>query len=289
MAVKSMSYCQGKGSLSHNNRDFVPNNVNPERTKDNITYAQQSLADAYEECFGESMRRYNKSQTRADRRIDDYYSSLFGKSGQNTVATGANKQKSFYEALVQVGDMNDSGVGTPDGEAVAKCLDEYMRGFQARNPQFHVFNAVLHLDEATPHLHIDYIPVATQTRGMDRQNGIAKALEQMGYGKGKDAINRWRVAERRALEHICREHGIEIAEPKPSRGSMSVEVYKELKEAVRREVLGDAIVERDALALKVSELQNKRDLLQSDLKDLEEQKKVLERKLEGLQGQLPKV
>lgn len=59
-----------------------------------------------------------------------------------------------------------------------------MNGFQARNLNFHVFNAVLHMDEATPHLHIDYIPIRHYKRGVDTQNGIAQALKEMGYGEG---------------------------------------------------------------------------------------------------------
>ena len=146
-----------------------------------------------------------------------------------SVLKASNKQKSFYEALVQVGDMQDLKVGTADGERVAKCLDEYMRGFQDRNPNFYVFNAVLHIDETTPHLYIDYIPVGYYTRGMDTQNGLAKALEEMGYGKGKGAINEWRLSERKALEEICVAHGIEVKEPEKGRGySLTPDEYKDI-------------------------------------------------------------
>lgn len=235
MPTKSISHCQGKGSISHNNRDFSFKNVDPSRTKDNITYVQQPILEAYRECFGKALEEFNGRQTREDRKIADYYAHLFGNQKQNSVAVGANKQKSFYENLVQVGTRDDSGVGSADGELVAKCLDEYMRGFQERNPQFHVFNAVLHMDEATPHLHIDYIPVAVQTKGMAKQNGIAKALEQMGHGKGVDAINRWRLSERKVLEEICNRHGIEISEPKESRGSLSPDEYKAMKDEIKKQ------------------------------------------------------
>jgi hypothetical protein len=231
MSAKTISHCQGKGSITHNNREFVFKNVDPSRTAENITYAKQPLDEAYRECFGEALQRFNDKQTRTDRRIDDYYSHLFGNAPKNTVAVGANKQKSFYETLVQVGTKDDSGVGSPDGALAAKCLDEYMRGFSERNPNFHVFNAVLHKDEATPHLHIDYIPVGHFKRGMDTQNGIAQALKEMGHGSGKDAINRWRLSERKALEGICREYGVEIAEPQTARGhSFTPDEYKEYKD-----------------------------------------------------------
>ena len=248
VAAKRMSYCQGKGCLSHNNRDFIPNNVDPERMKDNITIKKQSITEAYKECFGEALKEYNKKQAREDRKIDDYYAHLFGNQQKNSVAVGANKQKSFYENLVQVGTKDDSGVGSADGRTVAKCLEEYARGFQERNPQFYVFNSVLHMDEATPHLHMNYIPVANQAKGMKKQNGVAKALEQMGHGTGKDAMNRWRLTERKVLENICRTHGIEISEPQKSRGSLSVEEYKALKDETKEQAQEEFNKEFDAFS-----------------------------------------
>lgn len=102
-----------------------------------------------------------------------------------------------------------------------------MACFQKRNPNFYVFNAVLHMDEATPHLHIDYIPVGHYKRGQDTQNGIAQALKEMGYGTGKQAIARWRVAEVEVLNKICLEHGIKPLAPEKARGTLEVEEYKE--------------------------------------------------------------
>jgi len=192
---KSISFGQGKGSLTHNNREFTATNVDPFRTPDNITFVRQPIAEAYDFLFKESTERYNAKQTRSDRKITDYYEHLFGVKPCSTVRTAADKRKSFYEDVVQIGKMEDSGFGTEDFQLVADCLKDYMKGFQERNPNFYVFNAVLHMDEATPHLHIDYIPVGHYTRGQDIQNGIAQALKEMGYGTGKNAIARWRAAE----------------------------------------------------------------------------------------------
>ena len=254
-AQKSISHVQGKGSLSHNNRDFHHKNVDPERTEDNIIYAQQTLAEAYEQCFGESVRRYNETQTRADRRIDDYYAKLFGEANQNTVATAANKEKSFYETVVGIGNMHNAGVGTVDGELVAKCLDEYMYGFLARHPNFHIFNAVLHMDEATPHLHINYIPVGHYSgKGMDTRNSLSQALKEMGYGTGKDAINRWRIAEREILKNICREHGIEISEEQKGRGyTLTPDEYKAQIEAEKIQLQQEARQEIEAQRTQLQE------------------------------------
>ena len=106
----------------------------------------------------------------------------------------------------------------------------------------------MHLDEATPHLHIDYIPVGHFDRGLDTRNAMAKALEEMGHGKGANAINRWRLTEWEILHQICKAHGVEIAEPKKSRGySYTVEEYGNHQDEIRRlnEEKEQALSERD--------------------------------------------
>ena len=131
--------------------------------------------------------------------------------------------------------MEDTGVGTEAAEKATACLCEYMRGFYERNPNFYVFNAVIHLDEKTPHLHIDYVPVGHYKRGVDTQNGIAQALKEMGYGTGKNAIAKWRQSEYLVFRRICEEQGFIISEPKKSRGvSFAVDEYKEIHQEKER-------------------------------------------------------
>jgi hypothetical protein len=230
MKQKRISFGQGKGSLTHNNRTFIANNVDTSRIPDNVTFKCQPIGEAYEQLFGESTERYNAKQKRNDRKIHGtYYESLFHQKPSNSVVIATDKRKSFYEDVVQVGKMEDSGYGTEDFQPVADCLKEYMAGFQERNPNFYVFNAVLHMDEATPHLHIDYISVGHYKRGQDTQNGIAQALKEMGYGEGKNVIARWRAAEVDVLNQICIAHGIEPLAPEKSRGTLEIPEYKEQK------------------------------------------------------------
>lgn len=234
MKAKTISHCQGKGSLSHNNRTFKPKNVDSSRSSQNVTFVKMSITEAYDKCFSEAVERYNAKQKRADRRIKDgYFRYAFSHAPSNNVITAADKRKSFYEDVVQIGDRSDTGIGTADAETAAKCLTEYMQGFSERNPNFFVFNAVLHVDEATPHLHIDYIPIGHYKRGVDTQNGLAQALKEMGYGEGENAISRCRTAERNVLTDICRRHGIEISEPTKGRGyTYTVEQYKQHKDTI---------------------------------------------------------
>ena len=253
--------CQGKGSLSHNNRTFSAKNIDKSRTPDNITFKKQSLKQAYNELFGDAVQRYNAKQKRNDRKVDDYFKHLFSREPSMSVLTSKNKQKSFYEDLVQIGTKDDTGVGTPDAEKAKSCLIEYMNGFQHRNPNFYVFNAVLHLDEATPHLHIDYIPVGHFKNGIDTRNAMAKALEEIGHGKGADAINRWRLTEWKVLQSICERNGIEISEPKKSRGySFTTQEYGEYKDTIRQ------------LETEKAQAQNERDTAQAEFQKVADKK-----------------
>ncbi len=133
---RTISFTTGKGSVNHNSRKFHANNVDPERSHLNIEYFNENIKDVYHELFDEALARYNEKQTRNDRRIDDYYEKIL--SGK--------QEKPFYEIVVQIGDKDNMGAKTEDGQLAGKILDEYMKGFQKRNPTLKVFSAYLHMD-----------------------------------------------------------------------------------------------------------------------------------------------
>lgn len=236
MTSRTISICQGKGSIGHNNRAFHTKNTDPARTKNNIVFVREPIGTAYDKLFSKAVKRYNAKQKRSDRKIKSgYFEYQFGQPVTETKLTSPDKRKSFYEYLIQLGTMEDTGVGTEAAERATVCLCEYMRGFTERNPNFYVFNAVIHLDEKTPHLHIDYVPVGHYKRGVDTQNGIAQALKEMGYGTGKNAIAKWRQSEYLIFREICEKNGFIISEPKKSRGfSFAVEEYKEIQHEKER-------------------------------------------------------
>lgn len=241
MAIRRISHAKGKGSINHNNRNHFYKNVDPSKTENNIYYAKESLQEAYQKCFGQALVNYNTKQKRADRKIDDYFKHLFGNARKDVVATSSNKEKSFYEIVVGIGNRNTCPVGSADGELAAKILDEYAKGFENRNPNFYVFNSVMHLDEKTPHLHIDYVPIADGYKnGLQIRNSQSVALQQMGFGKEKNSINEWRKQERQILRELCEKHGLEIAGETQGRGkTFTPDEYKKIRDEVKEELKSD--------------------------------------------------
>ncbi len=176
MEAMSLSVRVDAGVIGHNNRDFIAKNVNSDKVSDNIFYVKKDIKEVYKEIFSGALDRYNAKQTRSDRIIKDYYEHI----------VNGNQEKPFYEAVIQFGNMDNAKVGTEGGEIAKKMLDEYMKDFEKRKPNFIVFNAVMHLDESTPHLHIDFVPVAyNQTRGLETRLSMRKACEQMGITSKK--------------------------------------------------------------------------------------------------------
>ena len=144
---RTISAMVGRGSVNHNSRKFHAKNTDPERSHLNVTYCHENIKAVYHELFDEALERYNAKQTRADRKIENYYEKI--RSGK--------QEKPFHEIILQVGNRDDMSADSEEGQLAAAVLDEYMKGFQERNPQLRVFSAHLHMDEATPHLHIDFV------------------------------------------------------------------------------------------------------------------------------------
>lgn len=200
---RTISFMTGKGSVNHNSRKFHAKNTDPERSHLNVEYCNENIKDVYHELFDEALARYNEKQTRNDRRIDDYYEKI--RSGK--------QEKPFHEIILQIGDRETMGAETEEGRLAAKILDEYMQGFQRRNPTLRVFSAHLHMDEATPHLHIDFVPYTTGSkRGLDTRVSLKQALMALGFKGGtrqETELNQWVMAEKQQLAAIMLEHGIE--------------------------------------------------------------------------------
>lgn len=236
-----VSFSQNKGNLSHNERKFYTNNIDIDRSKDNLQFYSLSLEEAYKEYFGNAIDEYNRTQKRKDRlkSVDKYLFEL----RENEHKKGA--EKPFYEIVVQIGDKNTCNIlnNKEQAENAKNVLIEYVKGWQDRNPNLRVFNATIHMDETTPHLHLDYIPVATgYKQGLKVRNSLSKALECQGLGKGvgrnDNASIRWQKQEREIIKDLAINHGFEIEEKGVDRPHLSVSEYKrasdDLNERIER-------------------------------------------------------
>ena len=284
----------GKGSVNHNSRKFHAKNTDPERSCLNVEYCNENVKDVYHELFDEALARYNEKQTRSDRRIDDYYEKI--RSGK--------QEKPFHEIILQIGDKDNMGAKTENGQLAAKVLDKYMWDFQRRNPTLRVFSAYLHMDEATPHLHIDFVPYTTGSkRGLDTRVSLKQALSALGFKGGtrrETELNQWVAYEKEQLAAVMLEHGIEWEKKGTNEKHLSVLDFEkkerakevaELEQSISdgKERLSDIQIqhrkavqeteqirqEGEAIRQEVSELSETSDLLKEQAAALAEDKEKL--------------
>lgn len=237
---RTISAMVGQGSVNHNSRKFHAKNTDPERSHLNITYCQENIKAVYHELFDEALERYNAKQTRADRRIEDYYEKI--RSGK--------QEKPFHEIILQVGNRDDMSADSEEGQLAAAVLDEYMKGFQERNPQLRVFSAHLHMDEATPHLHIDFVPFTTGSkRGLDTRVSLKQALAAQGFKggtRGDTEWSQWVRSEKEQLSLVMERHGIEWEDKGTHDKHLSVLDYKKEQRAKEIVVLETVKAEKES-------------------------------------------
>ena len=135
-----------------------------------------------------------------------------------------------------------------NGTLARQVLDEYYRGFQERNPQLKVFSAHLHMDEATPHLHIDFVPFTTGSkRGLDTRVSLKQALAAQGFKggtRGDTEWSQWVSAEKSVLAFIMERHGIVWEHKGTHEKHLSVLDYKKQERQKEIEILDDKLVEK---------------------------------------------
>lgn len=247
----------GHGSIRHNNREFTAANVDRERSGQNIVFVNEDLKQTYNNLFGEALEAYNAGKKKTRDKIPDYYEHI----------QQSKQEKLFHEAIFQIGNLNDCGCGTESGQRAAEALTEFAKTFQKRNPHLHVFNMVLHMDEATPHLHVDYIPVATeQTRGLSTRVSMKQALKQQGFtgvGRKQTEWKAWMDREKEVLTEIAQQHEFEIISLGSNRRHMELPEYRAaIQEA-------EAVQEQTAAASQeLADLKQKKTELTSEIRSL---------------------
>ena len=210
----------GKGSVNHNSRKFRAENVDGSRTHLNIDYCNERIQTVYHQLFDEALKRYNEKQTRSDRRIPNYYEKI--RSG--------NQEKPFHEIILQIGNKEDMSATGEYAELARTVLDEYYRGFQERNPNLRVFSAHLHMDEATPHIHIDFVPFTTGSkRGLDTRVSLKQALAAQGFKGGTRGATEWAQwvqSEKEQLAAVMERYDIQWEQKGTHEKHLSVLDYK---------------------------------------------------------------
>ncbi len=192
----------GKGSINHNTRAFSAKNVDVERSIYNVEFCHAEIEEVYHELFDEALERYNAKQKRNDRKIDNYYEKI--RQGK--------QEKLFYEAVFQIGNRDDMNAKSEEGELAKEILIEFMKDFQKRNQYLQVFSAHLHMDEETPYIHVDFIPVVCNSkRGLDTRVSLKRALGEQGFKdgtRGATEWNQWIESEKQEIAQIMGRYGI---------------------------------------------------------------------------------
>ncbi len=259
----TISGMTGRGSIRHNNRTFSAANIDRSRTAQNVTFCREDLKQVYHLVFDEALVAYNAKKKKTRDKIPDYYEHI--RQGK--------QEKLFHEVIFQIGNKDDCGCGSLDGDRAAAVLAEFAESFQERNPHLRVFNAVLHMDEATPHIHIDFVPVATeQTRGLQTRVSMKQALKQQGFtslGRNMTEWRAWMDREKQTLAELAQAHEFEIVSLGGGRKHMDLPEYREA--AQRLEAAQEQVM---ATEQEIAALEKQKKGLKGTVRALEAAEKV---------------
>ena len=299
--MPTVSIAKGRGYLNHNDRSIdrvSEKSWDPELSRKNVICRNIPIEDAYEQLFGKALNEYNQRQidvNHPERRIKNYYEHI----------SRSKQEKPFYEFVVAFGNMNDKD--TDIYPSLQRCLDEYITNFDKRNPNFKVFQKIVHLDEkGIDHAHLDFIPVSTHNkRGLSVKNSFRGALKEMGY-TGKTAFLDWRQSEEKYMAEILERHGLEFERGSGRDEHLNVRQYQaeareinrlaqqklknmELPSIPEPEIKINPITKSESVKLSKTEFDKIKQVIehqQTQITSLEAQKSDLSAKLENVELKL---
>ena len=261
---RTISGMMGKGSVNHNTRAFSAKNVDKERSQDNVDFCHEDIKAVYHELFDEALERYNAKQKRSDRKIENYYEKI--RQGK--------QEKLFYEVIFQIGNRDDMNVRSEEGQLAKQILSDFMADFQSRNPNLHVFSAHLHMDEETPHIHIDFVPVITGSkRGLDTRVSLKGALAEQGFEggtRGATEWNQWIESEKKELAAVMERYGVEWLQKGTHNKHLSVLDYEKQERAKEVAELDSQLARAEELAEMGDKFQRRNEEIKADNAELEE-------------------
>lgn len=299
--MPTASIAKGRGYLNHNDRSInrvSEKSWDPELSRNNIICRNIPIQDAYEQLFGKALSEYNQRQidvNHPERQIKNYYEHI----------SRSKQEKPFYEFVVAFGNMEDKD--TDIYPALQRCLSTYVVDFEERNPNFKVFQKIVHLDEkGIDHAHIDFIPVSTHNkRGLSVKNSFRGALKEMGY-TGKTAFLDWRQSEEKYMAEIMERHGLKFERGSGRDEHLNVRQYQaeareinrlaqqklknmELPSIPEPEIKTNPITKSESVKLSKAEFDNIRQVIeyqQTQITSLEAQKSDLSAKLKNVESKL---
>ena len=230
----------GKGSVSHNTRAFSAKNVDKERSEYNVEFCHLDIKKVYHELFDDALERYNAKQKRSDRKIDNYYEKI----------RQSKQEKLFHEVILQIGNKDDMNAKSEEGQLAKDILIEFMEDFQKRNPNLYVFSAHLHMDEETPHVHIDFVPfIRNSKRGLDTRVSLKGALSEQGFKGGTRSAtewNQWIESEKQELSKVAERYGVRWKQLGTHNKHLSVLDFEKQERAKEVEKLEKAVYSNKA-------------------------------------------
>lgn len=299
--MPTVSIAKGRGYLNHNDRSIdrvSEKSWDPESSRKNVICRNIPIQDAYNQIFGKALSEYNQRQidvNHPERQIKNYYDHI----------SRSKQEKPFYEFVVAFGNMNDKN--TDIYPVLQRCLDEYITNFDERNPNFKVFQKIVHLDEkGIDHAHLDFIPVSTHNkRGLSVKNSFRGALKEMGY-TGKTAFLDWRQSEEKYMADILERHGLEFERGSGRDEHLNVRQYQaeareinrlaqqklknmELPSIPEPEIKTNPITKSESVKLSKAEFDKIKQVIdyqQTQITSLEAQKSDLSAKLENVELKL---
>ena len=281
---RTISGMMGKGSVNHNARAFSAKNVDKERSRDNVEFCHSDIKEVYHNLFDEALERYNAKQKRSDRKIDDYYEKI----------RRGKQEKLFYEVIFQIGNKDDMNVQSNEGQLAKEILSKFMEQFQKRNPNLFVFSSHLHMDEQTPHIHIDFVPfIRNSKRGLDTRVSLKGALSEQGFKGGTRGMtewNEWIEAEKQELSKVMGRHGVQWKQLGTHNKHLSVldfekqERQKEVAELEQtisgsKEELSDILHRQIEAGRETEQIRKEGEAIRQELNKMVQSKEVMERNI----------
>lgn len=151
----------------------------------------KNIKDLYRKEFGDAIKQYNSKQTRADRQITNYF---------NHVSKLKNQQVAV-ELIIQVGSKGDwENLSLKDRQKTLPIFQNQIKKFQSDYPNFLISQAVVHMDESTPHLHIVGVPV-----GYGKNKGLSKKVQKNAIFN-KKTLTKMQAEMRQQAERDCKQY-----------------------------------------------------------------------------------